>query len=40
MIISYTQNRMRWVGHVVRIVEMRNAHNSLVLKPDENSRDI
>jgi hypothetical protein len=26
--------RMRWVGHVVHMGEMRNAHNTFVRKPE------
>jgi hypothetical protein len=28
--------RIRWVGHVAHMEEMRNAHKILVLKPEGN----
>jgi hypothetical protein len=31
---------LRWVGHVSYIKELRNAYNSLVLKPDGKSDNL
>jgi hypothetical protein len=33
-IIRVIKSRMRWAGHIARIVEMRNAYKILIRKPE------